>query len=324
MILTSCQSPLFPTYNNKNICTPPPKAPLFSDADPLAEDPSAYQVGDTWNRHTMEDPKDFPYQVLQLYRTGMGAVGTGVYLGQFAGQHIVMTAAHVYPELQSCFNEVNFLVRYKSLRFYVTCSQWHYKFAQNDIMLFAITTENEEHLNLLKPVTFSTIHQSGEALRLVSIDNDDSYNFLWNIDDQKDCKLLSSREQLLEDPDCSEQSTSLRSWSLPIGCDGKHGDSGAPVYDQDLRLKGLLWTGKFPKLSASSAQLLQDFEAQSDNLWKEYNYMVPITSLEQEIDEDLAQKFHLHENSRDILRSLSEKIKEDRKSNSLNLMTTQL
>ncbi|MCO5113984.1 MAG: hypothetical protein M9899_07395 [Bdellovibrionaceae bacterium] len=309
LILTACQRPLFPTYNKK-ICTPP-SSPIFEGLTEGQEDYKSYQVGDSWNRKSMEDPGEFPYQVFQLFRTGMGQVGTGFYLGKFADKHIVMTAGHVYDDLNSCHNEVNFLVRYKSLRFYVTCDDWHYKFAENDAMIFSITTENPEHLNLLKPVEFNTEHQTGEALNLISVDNDYDYNFDWKVDDQKDCRLLSTEEKVLEDPDCNVSGALLQSWSLPVGCDGKHGDSGAPVYDKNLRLKGLLWTGKFPKLSQSSNQLLSDLNAQSPTLWKEYNYIVPMSALEKEIDKDLSSKFHLSMDSRNILSALTEKIKAD-------------
>lgn len=312
--LSGCQRNIFPSYNKK-ICTPPAQA-LDSDTESYV----SYQVGDTWDRLTLEDPKDFPLQVLQLFRTGAGQAGTGVYLGKFAGRHIVMTASHVYEDLQSCYNEVNFLVRHRALRFYVTCSDWHHKFEDNDIMLFSITTENEEHLNLFKPVDFSSTHQKGEALNLVSVSSDYDYNFSWSIDDQKDCQLLSTHEKTLEDPDCGvPQSKPISSWSLPVGCDGKHGDSGAPVYDKDFRLKGVLWTGKFPKLNSSTERLQADMEAESSDLWKEYNYIVPISSLEREMDDLLANKFHLNSVSREVMQALSEKIKADRTKDFLQL-----
>lgn len=294
-------------HSQHKICTPPSHAPALD-----ADDFSLYQIGEAWDRTTMEDPKHFPYQVFQLYRTGMGEVGTGVYLGKFAGRHIVMTAAHVYPELSSCYNEVNFLVHHRSLRFYVTCSDWHYKFEDNDIMLFSIQTENEEHLNLLQAPTFNMVHELGEALNLVGINSDYNYNFSWSVDDKKDCRLLSAQEKILVDPDCGiPQNDALESWSLPIGCDGKHGDSGAPVYDKDHRLKGLLWTGKYPKMDQTSDLLLSDLISQSGSLWKNYNYMVPMTSLQNEIETKLSKTFHLGDDTRAVLDELQKKLSRD-------------
>lgn len=306
MGLSSCHRTLnFPTQNKK-ICGPAEQEVLdFNDL-------SLYQVGDQWDRVTMEDPKDLAYQTLLLSRTGMGPIGTGVYLGVFGDKHIVMTAAHVYPELSSCSEEVNFLFKHNGLRFYVTCSGWSYKLKDNDVMFFAIQTENPEHLNFFKPVSFDTKHIAGESLNLVGVTRDYNYDYSWNIDDQKDCRLLSSTQKIVIDPDCGVYpGTPTQSWSLPIGCDGKHGDSGAPIFNKDLKLKGLLWTGKFPKQNQSSSQLLNDLQYQSERIWTDYNYIVPISSVEKEIDHILENTFHLSEETRSILESISHQIKID-------------
>lgn len=304
---TGCQNSDGPRPIKSKICQP-------KNSDWGSEENTKdYQIGNEWNRTLMDSPLHLPLQVMQMYRTGLGEVGTGIYLGKFGNKHIAMTVSHIFQDLISCKDEVNFLVKFQDTRFLVECADWHYKFKDLDLMLFALRSDDPNNLELLKPVTFDTNHNAGEALNLISIEKQKDFSFRWFIDDSKDCTLLSSQAKLLIDPDCNtEEKQKLSSWSLPMGCDGKHGDSGSPVYNKDLKLKGLLWTGRYPKQKWDTQLLFDDLNTQSENIWQNYNYIVPISALEKEIDTTVKHTVHLKDSTRLILDEISKKIKADR------------
>lgn len=250
-------------------------------SDDSTTDPTDWKLGKDWDRRPLEHPQTERRQVFQLYRTGMGAVGTGVYLGQINGKHLAMTAGHVYQQLKNCAEEVNFLLSLEDHMNYYTCTGWFMKLQQNDVFIF----EFEGHSNpsdSFKPLRFSDSKLTTDMpLKIVVVDREqDDYKFSWSVDASEDCRLLAETPRIIKDPDHLNP-TDIQSWSLPIGCDAHDGDSGAPVLDGNNQLLGIIWTGKYPK--SENAKPLNELEG--EDLWTEANYMIPIVKIVGELKE---------------------------------------
>ncbi|MGH1468882.1 MAG: hypothetical protein ACRBBP_08405 [Bdellovibrionales bacterium] len=291
-----------------------PKAQRIENSpnETLRENP--YQIGVEWNRRVLENVDVASRQVFQLYRSGMGAVGTGTYIGEIGGKHLVMTAAHTYKELSSCRNEVSFIAKSEKFDLYFYCSDWSFQLKDNDVLFFEIKSPDAGAFENLKPVAFSEKSlKAGDPLRMLTIERlMPDFNFNWFIDDSSDCVLLRENSRYLLDPDTGVQekgdgSDRLASWSLPIGCDGKHGDSGAPVFDEEFGLTGILWTGKYPKTEASG-----DIKFLSTrSVWSNFNYMVPISKISSELERVIGNEFYLSLETRNVLKGLSAAIKNE-------------
>lgn len=274
-----------------------------------------YQLGEKWDRQLLENPSHLPFQVFQLYRAGLGAVGTGVYLGYFNKKHLMLTAAHIYTKMQDCSLEADFLLNYNNESSYFFCKGWTYELENSDALIFEINADDES-LHKLIPVSFSQQKSTKDLpLKLVSIERlQPQFLFNWFVDDASDCRILGDESKIIKDPDTSELDGNLKSWSLPVGCDGQHGDSGAPVYDYEDKLKGIVWTGKYPKTS-----LITDFAALDEKeLWSELNYIVPIEKIFSEIDYDRAQSYNLSKETIMTLDSLSQKFQDDQLDKSID------
>lgn len=280
-----------------------------SDVEGSARE-NSYQIGLSWNRKILDDTSKVAGQIFQLYRNGMGAVGTGTYLGEIGGRHLVMTAAHTYNQLSSCKEEVSFIAKSEEFDLYFSCSGWSYKLYENDILFFEIESFDEGAFEKLNPVSFSSRELiKGEPLQMITIERQmPGFNFNWFVDDSSECILLEDHGRYFKDPDdviLSEELNRLTSWSLPIGCDGQRGDSGAPVFDKDLGLAGVLWTGKYPKTDVSNS--LKSLTA--DSVWSNFNYMVPMSTVDAEISSILEKRPEITFDTVKVLTSLRDKIR---------------
>lgn len=239
-----------------------------------------YQTGKTWNRELRFDLSSFRFQVFNLNRNLMGDVGVGVYLGQVSGKHIAMTVAHIFDDLSSCENEISFLIRSQNKNYYYPCAGWNFRMNENDILFFEIST-NFANIDFLKPIEISNQDLIlNQQLKLISFDRTGFNNDVeLSVDFSNECVLLSNQKKFIFDPDLADNRR-LSSWSMAMGCDAIHGDSGAPIFDSESKLLGLLWTGKFPK-NSSSQSLIPTNETQ---LWQDYNYFVPVTEIKKELE----------------------------------------
>jgi len=283
-LLVGCQSEHGSTLK---VAAPTPKEGAAQPTSPdevfeLRDNP--YQIGAEWNRAPVKNEDDYAGQIFQLYRAGMGAVGTGFYIGEFGGKHLVMTAAHTYKDLVSCEDEVSFIAKSEKFDLYFFCSGWSYQLKDNDILFIEIASDDEGAFEKLKAVKFSNREFSkGDQLRLLTIDRDmPEFSFHWSVDESVDCVLMSSLSRTLKDPDSvilQDGEKKISSWSLPVGCDGMHGDSGSPVLNSESELVGVLWTGKHPKTSQ-----VESIKNLSDKaIWSELNYIVPASKISEEL-----------------------------------------
>ncbi len=268
-----------------------------------------YQIGQNWDRQILIDRSNTAGQIFQLYRHGMGAVGIGTYIGKIEGKHLVMTAAHTYNKLSSCQDEIGFIAKPKGLNLYFYCSGWSFQLKKNDILFFEINSNHDDAFDKLIPAQFSNENLvTGAALKMITIERlMPNFNFNWFIDNSKDCMLLADTSRYLKDLDSSvskETSNKILSWSLPIGCDGKHGDSGAPVFDQNSGLVGVLWTGKYPKTNASKSLV----SLSTDSMWSNFNYMVPMSTISLELKTLVNEELYISLKTRRVLQAIQNKI----------------
>jgi len=268
-----------------------------------------YQIGENWDRELVTNKGDYAGQVFQLYRSGMGAVGTGFYLGEFSGKHIVMTAAHVYKDLVSCEDEISFIAKSEDFDFYFYCSGWSFQLKDNDVLFFEIDSRDEGAFDVLKAINFSNGELvKNDPLRLVTINRDiPDFSFSWYIDQSVDCILMDENSKVIVDPDSVvlvDGEDKISSWSLPVGCDGMQGDSGAPVFDENFGLVGLLWTGKHPKTN----QVESIVDLAEDVVWSELNYIVPISKVADELSEIAAEQPYLSLYTKRMVESIRDSI----------------
>ena len=245
----------------------------------FSTDHEDFKIGENFDRVPIERPAIERRQVFQMYRTGMGPVGTGIYLGKIGDRHLAMTAGHVYHDMADCTEEVNFLLSLENEMHYFTCSGWSLNLSENDVFIFEFKGDVDPSI-LFQKVPFSrqpvTKHQ---PLKLLAIDrHHQDFVFQWSIDTSEDCQVLDANAQRLKDPDKGSPSNTI-SWSIPIGCDAHDGDSGAPVYNGNDELVGIVWTGQYPK-EEFSAPLNQ---LSADEIWKKSNFMIPVTKIFEEL-----------------------------------------
>ncbi len=238
-----------------------------------------FKIGENFDRVPIKRPAIERRQIFQLYRTGMGPVGTGIYLGQVNGKHLAMTAGHVYHDLKNCADEVNFLLSLEKEMHYFTCTGWSLRLTENDVFIFEFGGDINPNF-LFKKIPLSKYPLvKYQPLKLLSIDrHHQDFVFQWSVDSSDDCQILDHRAKRLKDPDKGNP-TNTTSWSLPIGCDAHDGDSGAPVVNGNDELVGIVWTGQYPKekFSAPMNQL------PLDEIWAKSNFMIPVTKIFEEL-----------------------------------------
>ncbi len=106
-------------------------------------------------------------------------------------------------------------------------------------------------------------------------------NMMGSQDD--DCKVFSADDEFrfMKDPDEVNPGPDLV-WGFATGCDISHGDSGSAVLNRETgELMGIIFTGKIPKVaSVQSRDWLDDaYNTSSENVWKELNFAVPASKI---------------------------------------------
>ena len=289
--------------------TPNPFSPPESTSVHEVRD-NRYQIGENWERKLVTNQESFAGQIFQLYRLGMGSVGTGFYIGKIAGKHLVMTAAHTYKDLVSCKDEINFIAKSKDFDFHFYCSGWSFQLKENDILFFEVLASDVSAYEKLHAVDFVNKKpiNKGDRLKLLTIKrNSPEFSFDWFIDESSDCIVLSDKSRVLEDPDSAileSGESKIKSWSLPVGCDGMHGDSGAPVFNEDFKLVGVLWTGKYPKTN----NVADIKNLNEDTIWNELNYIVPISKISDELHEIANNQVYLSLYTRNMIGHIADKL----------------
>lgn len=206
---------------------------------------------------------------------------TAFYLGYFNGFHVMASNHHVYPGPNSCLRRGLRFVHLGDRRF--TCSTFFGSWPEIDLSLFAIEVESEDDAKALASVA-GNFDFKGDIKQLTNlltvgfgIANNPRRQMMYNQD--SDCKVFSKDNdfRLLADPDELNPGP-YKAWSMAVGCDVSHGDSGSAMVDRATgKVVGIIWTGKIPKNPRVREAGYTDriLAENSNDIWSELSLAVP-------------------------------------------------
>ncbi len=235
------------------------------------------------------DPQDskFDKSIFTIRSEMTGTQGIAIYLGDFYGKKIFLTNRHIINEdTDDCDSQLS-LVDVKG-RIYLGCSGFIHSFTNIDLTLISMDHVFNTNTDFeFKALSFSfdpiLINQN---LFLRTIDNDLKALVL---DESLDCMALDSNVRMIFDPFPQADETKIRSWSLPVGCDAKPGDSGAPVFAlNSSQVVGILWGGKHNKSYTSSEDLVRQVHETSSRIWQDYNFIIPSSVIKSELANEIS------------------------------------
>ena len=248
-----------------------------------------YRVGDEWGKKVLgrSDLRNKKLKFVEVLRrtakaTAKVAKGTGFYLGQFNGFHLIATNYHVHMRL------VNEPEDYKLIEFPFLDLSFNFgrifgAWLEIDLALFAINVESKWDRKILQSVAknFSFDYPITRNQKLLTVGFGRAKNHYsdmvgtWD----SDCKVFSGYNEFKIKYGLDEKGT----WAFAVGCDASDGDSGSPVVTRDTGDSiGLLW-GVAPRapIAQSSQSLDSMIKENSPAIWKKLNYAVPAAKIKE-------------------------------------------
>ena len=252
-----------------------------------------YRVGDEWSKKVLgrSDLRNKKLKFVEVLRrtakaTAKVAKGTGFYLGQFNGFHLIATNYHVHIRLVTKpedYKEIEFPFLDLSFNFGRTFGAW----LEIDLALFAINVESKWDRKILQSVArnFSFDYPITRNQKLLTVGFGRAKNHYsdmvgtWD----SDCKVFSGDNEFKIKYGPDEKGKTVGTWAFAVGCDASDGDSGSPVVTRDTGdIIGLLW-GVAPKtpIAQSSQSLDNMVKENSPTIWKNLNYAVPAAKIKE-------------------------------------------
>ncbi len=271
--------------------------PRFSLQTPLEAIPQVankdYQIGNTWGKRPVK-PEEFennPELARAVKATAKIGGGTGFVL-TLVGQRIIFaTNYHVCPSAWMCMGSYARFPYLDNLQ--VELGRMLGSWKEVDLALFELNVSIDSSaakklLSVARNFSYDDPWDKGDPLMTIGFGSANNPNRVMMIGDDSDCLAFSSPEQsrLMADPDQFNPG-SYSAWSFAVGCDVSHGDSGsAMVHRVTGQVLGLIWTGKFPKVTRIqdsgylwSLLTLEDHE----DIWGELNYAIPASKIKEAI-----------------------------------------
>ncbi len=251
-----------------------------------------YRIGDEWGKKVlvrrMLRDKRLKF-VKELRRTAEAtakvARGTGFYLGQFNGFHLIATNYHVHTRLiteSEDYKEIEFPFLDLSFNFGRTFGSW----LEIDLALFTINVESKWDEKDLQSVAknFSFDHPIIRNQELLTVGFGRAKNHYSNMVGtwDSDCKVFSGDNEFKTKNGLDENGKVVATWTFAVGCDASDGDSGSPVVTRDTGdIIGILW-GAATRTKAQSSQSLDNMiKENSPAIWKKLNYAVPAVKIKE-------------------------------------------
>ena len=252
-----------------------------------------YRVGDEWSKKVLarRDLRNKKLKFVEELRrtaeaTAKVAKGTGFYLGQFNGFHLIATNYHVHIRLVTepeDYKEIEFPFLDLSFNSGRTFGAW----LEIDLALFAISVESKWDRKILQSVAknFSFDYPITRNQKLLTVGFGRAKNHYsdmvgtWD----SDCKVFSGDNEFKIKYGPDEKGKTVGTWAFAVGCDASDGDSGSPVVTRDTGdIIGLLW-GVAPKtpIAQSSQSLDNMIKENSPAIWKNLNYAVPAAKIKE-------------------------------------------
>lgn len=248
---------------------------FFITTSSHAED-NPYQLGPQWSKAPVNQSniEKLPKQLrskAKLVAKFLG--GTAFYLGKHDNKHLMATNYHVLPSPLNCYslNKASFSL----LEVSFACKKFIIGIKETDLTIFEIEVPPEIEKVFSKIFITSSNNFNG---KLHSFGHGSWANprrsLLHTSDDF--CKAFSQSYRFISDPD-TVNPVDYKVWSVPIGCDFSHGDSGSPVFNANGDFVGIFWTGNAPKEEylKSSSYLKKIYINKPEQVWHELSYMSP-------------------------------------------------
>ncbi len=272
------------------------------DFDALADavNDYVYRVGDEWGKKVLvgRDLRNRKLKFVEVLRrtakaTAKVAKGTGFYLGQFNGFHLIATNYHVHMRLinePESYKEIEFPFLDLSFDFGRIFGAW----LEIDLALFAINVESKlsqkELQSVAKNFSFDyPITRNQELLTVGFGRAKNHYSDMVGTWDS-DSKVFSGDNEFKIKHGLDENGRKVgTTWAFAVGCDASDGDSGSPVVTRNTGdIIGLLW-GVAPRTPiAQSSQCLDNMiKENSPAIWKSLNYAVPAAKIKEFLLEEI-------------------------------------
>lgn len=243
------------------------------------------QIGTSFDREIDTKEAQFESSLFVVKSEMSGTQGIAIYLGEFESKKLFAVNKHiVHSEMDDCNSMVS-VVDNKN-KIFLGCQGFIHSFENLDLSLmvmdFVFTPVDDFEF---KPVQFDfSLSSTEEKLTLRSIDN--KLKALV-VDNNLDCTALDTTAQLITDPHPTNIEEPIHTWSIPVGCDAAPGDSGAPIYNSEDKIVGLLWGGKHNKSYVSSERLKEQVLTKDQALWMDYNFMIPSSEITNQLKQEL-------------------------------------
>ncbi len=259
--------------------------PKSSSTDKLERQKHPMQIGSSFDREIDPLEQKFNSSIFKIRSEMSGTEGVATYLGEFGELKLFLTNKHIVnSDLDTCDKLIS-LVDVNN-KIFLGCKDFIFSFQNLDISIIAmdVFAETEKDFDL-KPVLFSTTAiDAKDNLTLRTIDNDLKALV---IDQKSDCKYLDTLASYITDPFPNETEIAISTWSIPIGCDAKPGDSGAPIFGSSGMITGVLWGGSLKKEFVSSELLTKKIASKTAGLWQNFNFAVPSIYIKSELQAEL-------------------------------------
>lgn len=255
---------------------------VFALITSLAWAADYYQAGDRWDKTPVSESvvsAASPALAKLLRATAKAGGATAFYLGKHDGRHLMATNYHVYP--YGCRDDMQeFQVLKKKFR----CTNMFGSWKEIDMSLFEISVPASDEALMAEVALkfgFNQAPVAGELLLTAGYGSNQNPFSQLQLDQGKDCKVISSSVRFMGDPDSGNRAD-YEAWSFSHGCETSHGDSGSAIVNRDTAtIVGLIWTAALPKAPQAqvSATLDSFIGTESKEVWTLFNYGVPATKV---------------------------------------------